>query len=766
VPEIRVTLDERELVIATELLAVSVDLDHGTYDLDGTGSEPSALHGCAATVRTSDGEELTTRGAALEAMQRDDVTDYRGAGVRAVLSREGAADAPGLLLSITVYESQPYVLLRVELKNDTSKRLRIAAFEPLSGGRLELPAEPGSWRYYRHGWQSWSPTLVLPCSGEDDPVAPPLYAPGTSAAPEPGRFISEMVTAVVEPESQSGIVAGFVTVADQFSQVWLDRESAQLGAASYADGLAVELGGSLVSETLYVELTDEPLWALEHYGEVLAAEMKALQHDEVASGWCSWYRYFTEVSEEDVISNLEDLASRQDEIPVKYVQLDDGYQADIGDWLTLNEKFPHGLKWLVAQIHEGGYAAGLWLAPFLVGANSQLYKDHPDWVVRYASNTPYIAIYNWGQVCYALDLSRDDVIQWLGDVFRTVTEEWGFDYVKIDFIYAGAVDGIRANEGMTRAQLYRRGLQTIRDAAGERFILGCGNPMGPSIGLVNGSRIGPDVAPFWDPQPFTPIPQRNAMAEPSALNSIRNTITRYWMHGRLWQNDPDCLLVREAETSLTRDEVRTLTTVIAMTGGMVLDSDDLTALSDERREMISLLLPAYGKSAEPTDLFTSDMPTVLELDCGAHRMIALFNWGEESDAVSAAIPERSHVFDVWERRYLGASEASISLEAAAHGCRLLAVRPVLARPRVVGSTFHLLQGACEIEGESWADGTLHISTRPVAVNRGALYVCFPDGMSPQDVEGVDAKVAEAGDGIWTVAFELQQPLDLMIRTAR
>ena len=44
---------------------------------------------------------------------------------------------------------------------------------------------------------------------------------------------------------------------------------------------------------------------------------------------------------------------------------------------------------------------------------------------------------NWGQDCYALDLTRPDVIEWLKSVFRTVCEEWGFDYVKIDFIYAG-----------------------------------------------------------------------------------------------------------------------------------------------------------------------------------------------------------------------------------------------------------------------------------------------------------------------------------------
>ena len=89
---------------------------------------------------------------------------------------------------------------------------------------------------------------------------------------------------------------------------------------------------------------------------------------------------------------------------------------------------------------------------------------------------------NWDQVCYALDLTHPEVIAWLGDLFHTICDDWGYDYVKIDFIYAGAIDGIRHDPNVTRAQAYRRGLEAIRDAVGNRFILACGNPIGPSVG--------------------------------------------------------------------------------------------------------------------------------------------------------------------------------------------------------------------------------------------------------------------------------------------
>jgi alpha-galactosidase len=760
--EVRIQHAAHELRIESDLLTVSVNLTNGTFDIARSEGRP-AVRDAAIRVRTRAGDQLTSLGDGFDYGGANGVADPRGGGVVALLHRRRQDHDPDLTVRITVYESQPFVLLRSELTNQGGPPIHVEAFEPLASGRLELPGEPFSRRFYKQGWQSWSPTLVLHCSDEDELVAPPLHAPGTTAEQSPGRFVSELVTAVVDPESQEGVIVGFVTAADEFSQVWFDREESTLSSASYADGLFVEPGQSLVSETLYIEPTGDPLQSLERYGDVLGAEMHALPQNEVASGWCSWYRFWTGVTEADIVSNLDYLTAHRQELPVQYVQLDDGYQADIGDWLTVNDKFPHGLKWLVDRIHEAGFQAGLWLAPFLAGANSQLYKDHPDWVVQHKPGTPYVAMINWGQANYALDLSRDDVHEWLHHVFSTVTGVWGFDYVKIDFVYAGAVDGIRAQEGTTRAQLYRRGLETIRKAVGDRFILGCGNPMGPSIGLVNGARIGPDVAPFWDPLPFTPMAQRNAKAEPSALNSIRNTISRYWMHGRLWQNDPDCVLVRQLDTALTEDEARTLATVIAMTGGMVLDSDDLPALDRGRTEILSMLLPVYGKSATPVDLFAGeDIPRVLELDCETHRVIALFNWNSEAAEVTAPLNAHSYVFDVWRQEFLGEHQREVRLDVPPHGCRLVGVRPVLKRPQIVGSSFHALQGACEIAGECWERGRLEITLKPVARKSGSLFVHVPAGTRIASADGVAADVDQMDGRVCRVTFELGEPAVLSL----
>lgn len=82
------------------------------------------------------------------------------------------------------------------------------------------------------------------------------------------------------------------------------------------------------------------------------------------------------VSEEDVLENtsyLKSLAARPGSgLPVRYVQVDDGYQEGIGDWLESNEKFPHGIAWLARQTRAAGFIPGIWVAPFAVAESSEL----------------------------------------------------------------------------------------------------------------------------------------------------------------------------------------------------------------------------------------------------------------------------------------------------------------------------------------------------------------------------------------------------------
>ena len=87
----------------------------------------------------------------------------------------------------------------------------------------------------------------------------------------------------------------------------------------------------------------------------------------LTAGWCSWYTYWNTVTAQDVIDNLA-VIDKQD-LGIEVVQVDDGYQKDIGDWLDGRPGFGD-LDEVARRIIGSGRTAGLWTAPFLVGVES------------------------------------------------------------------------------------------------------------------------------------------------------------------------------------------------------------------------------------------------------------------------------------------------------------------------------------------------------------------------------------------------------------
>lgn len=178
--------------------------------------------------------------------------------------------------------------------------------------------------------------------------------------------------------------------------------------------------------------------------QVYFAEFKPLEKKaKPATGWTSWYYHYTKISEQVINDNLA--AFDKHKIPLDYFQIDDGWQERTGDWLNVNSKFPTGLKALTDTIHSKGYKAGLWLAPLIASGNSELYAKHPDWLVQIDDHHLMHAGYNpgWGKGknawYYGLDIYNDEVVKYLEEVFKTVFDVWGFDMVKLDFLFAAAL---------------------------------------------------------------------------------------------------------------------------------------------------------------------------------------------------------------------------------------------------------------------------------------------------------------------------------------
>jgi alpha-galactosidase len=214
------------------------------------------------------------------------------------------------------------------------------------------------------------------------------------------------------------------------------------------------------------------------------------------------------------------------------VQIDDGYEAEIGDWRTLSGRFA-SLDGLAGRIRERGRRAGIWVAPFLVGARSALRAEHPDWLVGGAD-----AGFNWDQRLSVLDVTHPDAAAWLAGAMAAFREA-GFEFFKVDFLYAGALEG-RRHQDVPALEAYRHGIELLRMAVGpDAYLLGCGAPILPSVGLFDAMRISPDVAPTYEPS-------SGDLSQPSQRAAALTGAARGFQHGRFWVNDPDCLVARPA----------------------------------------------------------------------------------------------------------------------------------------------------------------------------------------------------------------------------
>ena len=144
----------------------------------------------------------------------------------------------------------------------------------------------------------------------------------------------------------------------------------------------------------------------------------------------SWEPFGVAVTEEKMLS----LAKVAGDCGVDTVVLDDGWfrlddtvKTGIGDWRTIKERFPSGLKGLSEKIHALGLKFGIWFEPEMIAPVSDLYKAHPDYALS-NSKLPLISRFE-----YVLDLTRDEVVQAMADRICEELEGVQLDYLKWDF---------------------------------------------------------------------------------------------------------------------------------------------------------------------------------------------------------------------------------------------------------------------------------------------------------------------------------------------
>nr|BFD80660.1 alpha-galactosidase [Streptomyces sp. Xyl84] len=415
--------------------------------------------------------------------------------------------------------------LAVELEGD-------APPQAVDGGLLLPPGRAavlhglGDALFYRHGHNSWSPCGWRRLS--ETPLriesAERRLTADDTVWDDPARHHSSAVAALQGPD---GRVLLLGALGPDIPRLTADRDT-------------------LVG---WYERDGAP-WFLAHGDEqeVFAAYARhlgqRLGHSRKRAGnvWCSWYAYYEDITEEQLTKDIAALRG----LPFDVVQIDDGWERAVGDWQA-NDKFPSGMRALADRIKEAGLRPGLWIAPFIVLPGSRTARERPELLLRDAAGEPVVAGHNWGTGYFALDLTLPAAQHHLRETIHRVSREWGYTYLKLDFVGAGAAPGVRSLD-TGREAACRTGLEIIREATGpDAYLLGSGAPLLPSLGLVDGIRSGPDVAPLWE---------HYATRDPSdalARNAVVNTLHRLWQ-SPLLEVDPDVVYFRSRLNLLTEQQ--------------------------------------------------------------------------------------------------------------------------------------------------------------------------------------------------------------------
>lgn len=526
-------------------------------------------------------------------------------------------------LRFHLLSSTDWLLLAGKVTNLSREALQLQSVELFSGW---LGGGEEKWGLvYRHGKDLCDYSALQPLEGE--------------------TVVSHGLASLTRKTGERAFTLGFLEQDVFFGEFAVQAEKNGVGvqARLNLEGKTLEAGASLPLPGLLLQCEGGLSSHLQEYGAQVAGVMSA-RVGPVQTGWCSWYYYYGKESEQDILDNVRAIQMGPLARDIRVIQIDDGWNLPEpdspcvwGDWMP-GAKFPRGMKAVADDIRAAGYVPGLWLAPFSVTGDSTLAKEHPDWLVQKEGKP---AVF-WER--HGLDLTHPEALEFVRETFDRVFNEWGYDYVKIDFLMHALQEGERKAPGQTPVKAYRRGMEVIREVAGDRFVLACGAPMGPTIGLCDAMRIGYDVSSRWSvPANLQAWPAGNCNVKAAAVQ----TIWRQWMHLQWWQNDPDCILIRDYASEpeialfsdafggafkemppygLSEEEAECWVKLVWFTGGMALVSENMMELQGKRLEMLTRSFPLNPAPGQLVDWYPHPEVTVLENEKGD---IGLFNLSDK-----------------------------------------------------------------------------------------------------------------------------------------
>lgn len=450
------------------------------------------------------------------------------------------------------------------------------------------------------GWQSWNPGFEIEPGKKQDSLKCHLIKgwnkylifPETEYAPSKNIVLGQFVT-YIRWENFYLVFASIGNVNNLLPPVQFifNRNKNTVLFEIY------DKGNEWKTEDLQAEIK---IFTAESYFECqkkLKEIFNCRQFDSIAhlgnspSGWESWYNHYSNIDEKLILENLKALRASQNIISMgnfssKIFQIDDGWEEALGDWYLRNDRFPNGFTNIVEKIDSAGYVPGLWLAPFIIDERSNTAKNHPEWILKDDKGNKVIAGFNplWGKKgnFYCLDLTNEEVITHLSSLMERVINEWGFRYIKLDFLYAGMLYGSFKNK-IPSYKAYTRAIEIltkIKETSDGKKVayLGCGVPFEASFKYFPLTRIGCDTLEHWKNSKLRFI---NWNGRNEAYLNVKDTLGHALWNRTIFANDPDVIFIRENNCTLSKEEKKLIAFVNVMFGSQLMYSDDPGAGTSE-----------------------------------------------------------------------------------------------------------------------------------------------------------------------------------------
>jgi len=738
--------------IANGFFAVSFDSNAGTFDARRHDGRP-LLTGATSCVNYALGTAARRRvadGGFHYAAQTQAFTDRLGKGTRLTIRCTDTRKLADIEIHLSLYEERQALTVEAICTNASPADIAIHSLEPVraaagEGGALHVA---GLSKCLTNGEMYFDAGAVHTFGRKEGGIASG-HLKGISLAngpfAGPGETIHSWWNAgLFNGHGREGVALGYLENSLSLGNLLLARAAdgklSFLAESVYAPQMTLRPGSSISSNRFLIDIADDTYQALERYAAAVGTA-NAARTRSILNGWCSWFYTLSFVTQDEVIANAAFAAEHLKPYGLEYIQVDEGYQRWHGDWEG-NERFPRGMKWLAERIRGYGFKAGIWISPYVVSEPTRLFREHPDWLLRKRDGSLQ-RVGNWPEGAappadenpkrYGLDITHPGAAKWLYDLVDTIVNDWGYEMIKIDFVAWSLLAAERFHDPtMSAADAYRKGMEIMRRAAGDKcHILECG-PGAITTGLIDSMRIEVDVN-----YGFHEAAWATYFTHPSGSASA--AAKRYYFHKRTWINDVDHLCM----DLLTEEQSQAAATLIAFSGGNLFSGDRLTQLDASKLEILRKITPSLGEAAVPVDLFDHDMQYAFALPVerpfGRWTLLAVFN-PSLTEAVARTFrlerlglrPERRYVaFDFWKQQLIGEVHGDeLAVVVQPGSVTLLALHERSGRPQFVSTDRHVGQGALEIEDLQWdekAKALFGTSTGPLHTAH-QVFVYVPDAL--------------------------------------